>query len=81
MTSRGDFHSGGLIGKLSYLRLWEAAMRALIEAEPLARIDYVSAVDGETVASVKEISDRTLAALAVHIGKTRLIDNFTVHTC
>lgn len=58
-----------------------AAMRALIEAEPLARIDYVSAVDGETMAPVKEISDRTLVALAVYIGKTRLIDNFTVHTC
>lgn len=58
-----------------------AAMRALIEAEPLARIDYVSAVDGETMAPVKEISDCTLVALAVYIGKTRLIDNFTVHTC
>ena len=58
-----------------------AAMRALIEAEHLARIDYVSAVDGETMAPVKEISDRTLVALAVYIGKTRLIDNFTVHTC
>ncbi len=58
-----------------------AAMCALIEAEPLARIDYVSAVDGETMAPVKEISDRTLVALAVYIGKTRLIDNFTVHTC
>lgn len=58
-----------------------AAMRALVEAEPLARIDYVSAVDGETMAPVKEISDRTLVALAVYIGKTRLIDNFTVHTC
>lgn len=58
-----------------------AAMRALIEAEPLARMDYVSAVDGETMAPVKEISDRTLVALAVYIGKTRLIDNFTVHTC
>lgn len=58
-----------------------AAMRALIEAEPLARIDYVSAVDGETMAPVKEISDRTLVALAVYIGKTRLIDNYTVHTC
>lgn len=54
-----------------------AAMRALIEAEPLARVDYVSAVDGETMAPSEKIKDGTLVALAVYIGKTRLIDNFT----
>lgn len=54
------------------------AMRAHIEAEPLARIDYVSAVDGITMLPVSELSDGVLVAMAVYIGKTRLIDNFTV---
>lgn len=54
------------------------AMRAHIEANPLARIDYVSAVDGITMLPVSELSDGVLVAMAVDIGKTRLIDNFTV---
>lgn len=54
-----------------------AAMRALAEAEPLARVDYVSAVDGSTMMPVEKITDGVLVALAVYIGKTRLIDNFT----
>lgn len=55
-----------------------AAMRELIEQEPLARIDYVSAVDGETMMPVQKVEGRTLFAMAVYIGKTRLIDNFSV---
>lgn len=54
------------------------AMTAIIESEPLARIDYVSAVDGVTMESVKYIDGCTLVAMAVYIGKTRLIDNFIV---
>lgn len=54
------------------------AMRAHIEVEPLARIDYVSAVDRITMLPVSELSDGVLVAMAVYIGKTRLIDNFTV---
>ena len=53
-----------------------AEMRALIEAEPLAKIDYVSAVDGYTLQPVETIVPGTLVAMAVYIGKTRLIDNF-----
>ncbi|MGN0994227.1 MAG: pantoate--beta-alanine ligase [Butyricicoccus sp.] len=55
-----------------------AAMTAHIEAEPLARIDYVSAVDGVTMIPVHEIRGTVLVAMAVYIGKTRLIDNFIV---
>lgn len=55
-----------------------AAMTAHIEAEPLARIDYVSAVDGVTMMPVHEIRGTALVAMAVYIGKTRLIDNFIV---
>ncbi|MCR5742119.1 MAG: pantoate--beta-alanine ligase [Lachnospiraceae bacterium] len=55
-----------------------AAMVKNIEAEPLARIDYVSAVDGVTMMPTHEIADGVLVAMAVYIGKTRLIDNFIV---
>lgn len=55
-----------------------AAMRANIETEPLARIDYVSAVDGVTMLPVHEVKSPTLFAMAVYIGKTRLIDNVSV---
>lgn len=50
-------------------------MTAHIEAEPLAKIDYISAVDGITMADVDTIGDNTLLAMAVYVGKTRLIDN------
>ena len=46
--------------------------------EPLARIDYVAVVDGITMMPVKKITDNVLVAMAVYIGKTRLIDNFIV---
>lgn len=53
-------------------------MKELINSEPLAKIDYVEAVDGVTMNPVKEIKENTLVAMAVYIGKTRLIDNFSV---
>lgn len=55
-----------------------AAMTANIQTEPLARIDYVSAVDGVTMMPVDRIEGTVLVAMAVYIGKTRLIDNFIV---
>lgn len=53
-------------------------MKSLINKEPLARIDYVEAVDGMTMMPVEKIEKDTLVAMAVYIGKTRLIDNFSV---
>ncbi len=53
-------------------------MKANIATEPLARIDYVKAVDGLTMQQVKEVQPSMLVAMAVYIGKTRLIDNFSV---
>ncbi|MGN0461781.1 MAG: pantoate--beta-alanine ligase [Ruminococcus sp.] len=53
-------------------------MKNLINKEPLARIDYVEAVDGMTMMPVDKIEKDTLVAMAVYIGKTRLIDNFSV---
>ena len=42
----------------------------------LARIDYVQAVDSETLEPVHTLRGTVLVALAVYLGKTRLIDNF-----
>lgn len=55
-----------------------AAMTEHIQAQPLAKIDYVSAVDGVTMDPVGRIAGTVLVAMAVYIGKTRLIDNFIV---
>lgn len=53
-------------------------MKALISAEPLARIDYVEAVNADSIEPVHGVDDcaHVLVAMAVYIGKTRLIDNF-----
>ena len=53
-------------------------MSALIAKEPLARIDYVKAVDGLTMQQIDTVKAPMLVALAVYIGKTRLIDNFMI---
>ena len=55
-----------------------AAMTEHIQAQPLAKIDYVSAVDGVTMDPVDRIAGTVLVAMAVYIGKSRLIDNFIV---
>ncbi len=51
-------------------------MKEIISAEKLAKIDYISAVDLETIKDVDNFDKDTLVAIAVYIGKTRLIDNF-----
>ena len=48
-----------------------------IEKEPLAKIDYVSMVDALTMQPVEKADHNVLVAMAVYIGKTRLIDNFS----
>ncbi len=52
-------------------------MCAVIESEPLAKIDYVSMVDALTMQPVEKVDRDVLVAMAVYIGKTRLIDNFS----
>lgn len=52
------------------------AMTELISAEPLARIDYVKTVDLLTMQQIEVLDRPFLTAIAVYIGKTRLIDNF-----
>ena len=52
-------------------------MKAIIEAEPLARMDYVMMVDALTMQPIEKADRDVLVAMAVYIGKTRLIDNFS----
>jgi pantoate--beta-alanine ligase len=50
-------------------------VREFISAHPSARIDYAKICDAETIKDVRKIEGETVLALAVWIGKTRLIDN------
>lgn len=49
-----------------------------INTEQLAKIDYVDVVDFDTITPVDKIGKSVLVAIAVYIGKTRLIDNFII---
>lgn len=53
-----------------------AVMEKVLAEEPLAKVEYVSLVDVRTLRPVDRVDRPILAALAVRIGKTRLIDNF-----
>ena len=57
-----------------------AIIKNSLQSEPLARIDYVEVVDFENIQRVDKIEGETLVAIAVYIGKTRLIDNFIIGT-
>ena len=50
-------------------------VRDLIESEPLARLDYAELVSADDLSPLDEVTNHALLALAVFIGKTRLIDN------
>jgi len=52
-----------------------AAMRAELDREPLAAIEYVSIADGSSLAELHTVRGPALASLAVRFGTTRLIDN------
>lgn len=54
------------------------AMKEYLAKEPLARIDYVEAVNMDTIEKIDKLEGSVLVAMAVFIGKTRLIDNFIV---
>jgi pantoate--beta-alanine ligase len=53
----------------------QSVMRRVLEAEPLADVDYAEIVDADAFEPVTRIARRCYALLAVFIGKTRLIDN------
>lgn len=48
-----------------------------VSSEPLAKIDYIQVVDSLSMETVITLDKSVLVAIAVYIGKTRLIDNFT----
>lgn len=55
-------------------------VRAVIEAEPLVRLEYVSTADADTLEKLDKLDNRTvLVSLAARFGKTRLIDNIVLN--
>jgi pantoate--beta-alanine ligase len=52
-----------------------SAMRSILDAEPLATTEYVSAADLDTLRELETIDDGALLSMAVRFGSTRLIDN------
>jgi pantoate--beta-alanine ligase len=61
----GELHSRRLVG----------LVRERIGREPDARIDYIKICDGDTLEGVDRVDTNSVLLLAVHIGRTRLIDN------
>ncbi|MBX6377381.1 MAG: pantoate--beta-alanine ligase [Clostridia bacterium] len=53
-----------------------AAMRRELEATPDVRVDYVAAVDPDSLEPLANLQGRVLLAVAAHVGPARLIDNF-----
>ena len=65
-------------GERNASRLVEVA-RETVESEPLARIDYVSLNDAETLEAIDRVEDTpALLSLAAFVGNTRLIDNIVL---
>ncbi len=56
------------------------AMRELIQAEPLAQIDYVSIANHDTLEELESVLAPALVSLAVRIGRARLIDNVALES-
>ncbi|MBI2932255.1 MAG: pantoate--beta-alanine ligase [Planctomycetes bacterium] len=68
MVNSGESSAATVVGEI----------RRVINRVKGARIDYIAIVNAETLEPVKEIKGKTLVALAVRIGKARLIDNVLV---
>jgi len=56
----------------------QRAMRKVLESEPQASVNYAEIVDAETFEPVVRVTRPCYALLAVHVGKTRLIDNMLI---
>jgi pantoate--beta-alanine ligase len=50
----------------------------VIQAEPLAELQYVSCADRKTLVELDEVTEGALLSMAVYVGKTRLIDNLVI---
>jgi pantoate--beta-alanine ligase len=53
-------------------------MKDTLDAEPLAKLQYVSCADYDTLQELDRVTGKTLLSMAVYVGKTRLIDNFVI---
>lgn len=64
-------------GEQSASKVKDVIMEELCK-EPLAKVDYVEVVDADSIEPIKELKGNVLVAIAVYIGKTRLIDNVVI---
>jgi len=55
-----------------------ALVRETVSAEPLAKLQYVSCADYDTLEELETVRGKALLSMAVLMGKTRLIDNFVL---
>ena len=69
-AAREDWQSGERNGDIL-----KAKIRQVLDAEPLARTEYVSAADPLTLDEIRDESQSVLLSMAVRIGRARLIDN------
>jgi pantoate--beta-alanine ligase len=53
-------------------------MEEIINAEPLARLEYVSCADYDSLTELNFVNKKALLSMAVYVGKTRLIDNIVL---
>jgi pantoate--beta-alanine ligase len=55
-----------------------AVVREIVAREPLARLQYISCADYDTLEELETVSGKALLSMAVYFGRTRLIDNFVL---
>jgi pantoate--beta-alanine ligase len=68
LYERGERDAGGML----------SAMKALLDANPKVKLDYVTICDAQTLEMLKRIEGETLVALAARVGRVRLIDNIVL---
>jgi len=73
IRAKKDIEAGDTDSRRIYVNIGR-----LLGFEPAIRVDYIAIVDPHTLEDIKEIKGKVLVALAVRIGKTRLIDNMMI---
>jgi pantoate--beta-alanine ligase len=72
-TGRAAIRAGGRSGAAI-----QQAMRKIVGAEPMARLDYLAVCDPDTLEPLKRIRGQAVLLGAIRIGRVRLIDNLLV---
>ena len=67
-----------LLGGVRDALTLQAVMRTVLDAEPLAAVDYIEVVDADTFEPVVRVSRPSFVLVAAFVGKTRLIDNLYI---